>query len=103
MRRTTALLGLAVVAVGVWLITRTHAIDASCSTPSNPTLGIGVSTDCQHVVNLYFLGFVLSIGGAVILLLVLVAMAKSDHAARRERARQARQRLSERRSRRDPA
>ncbi len=96
-------MGLAVVAVGIALITRTHAIDASCSAPSNPTLGIGVSTNCQHILNLYFLGFVLAIGGAVILLLVLVAMAKSDRAARRERARQARQRQRERRAPSDPA
>jgi len=97
-RRTTALLSLTAIAVGIWLITRTHAIDSSCASPANPTLGIGVNADCQHILNLYFLGFVIAVGGAVVLLLVLVAMAKNDRAARRERGREARQRMRERRA-----
>jgi len=69
-------LGVVVVAVGIWLITRVDAVNNACSVNASPSTGAGVSPNCMNMVSMYFLGFALIIGGLVFLLLALLAMAK---------------------------
>jgi UPF0716 family protein affecting phage T7 exclusion len=102
-RRLTLALSLATVAVGVWLIVREHGPNNACQILSSPLTGTGVGLNCQSVLALYFLGFVLVIGGLLITALALVAMVRSDRAARREQAVVAQRRIEARRGLRDAA
>ncbi len=57
-------LGLATVAVGVWLLHQTHAVDLACRLNASPLTGAGVAPNCMNDVSFYFLGFVLTTAGA---------------------------------------
>jgi hypothetical protein len=102
-RRLTFVLSLATVAVGLWLIFRVHAVDHVCSTLSSPLTGSGLAISCQNVLSFYFLGFVLTVGGLMVLALALLAMAKDDRAARRASAVVAQRRIAEHKGLRDAA
>ncbi|MGB7103333.1 MAG: hypothetical protein WBD82_01930 [Acidimicrobiales bacterium] len=79
MRRTSMILSLAVIGVGVWLLTRVHAVAAVCSgTVSLYTGAGGVSTHCMNEAATYFLGFALTIMGLVVLDIALVSMARRE-------------------------
>lgn len=78
MRKIAILLSLLSLAVGIWLLVRGHDLGTACSLQSNGTTGAGVSTDCMNRVTFYFLGFALTIGGLMALMLSLLAMAKRN-------------------------
>jgi len=72
-RRTTFVLSLTTVGVGIWLITRVGPLNAACNSNA-PTAGFGASTDCMNIVSSYFIGYALTIGGLVILALALMSI-----------------------------
>jgi len=79
-RRIFIILSVATASVGIWLITRTHELDVVCNADSSSYTGAGVSVNCMNIVSSYFLGFALAVGGMIVFLLSVLAMAKHDSA-----------------------
>jgi hypothetical protein len=75
-RRVTVFLSAATVAVGTWLLTRGHAQVTSCNVYSSQFNGTTANAACARATSSYLSGAALTIGGAVVLILVLFALAK---------------------------
>ncbi len=104
-RKAAIILSLATIGVGVWLLSRVHAINDACSSIASPLTGSGLRIDCQNMVSYYYIGFALLLGGLLVLGLTLFAVAQRQRElrARRESAEVARLRLQEKTSMRDAA
>ena len=75
-----SLAALAALAVGIWVITRVHTLDAVCAVKTNSLAG--ASTSCINQVSFYFVGFALTAGGLITLMLALLMMVKRDRRVR---------------------
>lgn len=84
--------------VGAWLIARVHTVVDSCRALSNPIAGTGLATTCQANVDYYYVGFALTLGGLIILVLATFGTVKRrrDQRARHERARVAKMEMEKR-------
>lgn len=91
-------LSLAVLAAGIYLITRVHSLNADCSSNASPLTGAGVKPDCMSSVSLYFIGFVLVVAAMVVLMLAFMSMKRRDRADRHASAKRASARISGRSS-----
>jgi hypothetical protein len=77
-------MSLATLGVGVWLLTRVHAVAAVCSGTVSIFTGTGgVSTHCANMAASYFLGFALVMLSLLALAISLISMAKKDRYDRR--------------------
>jgi uncharacterized membrane protein len=85
MRRVAIVIGMAIGGVGIWLLTKVHSVNATCTATVSIFTGKGVNPNCENVAAFYFLGFALTILGLIILTLALVSMAKRDRYERRSR------------------
>lgn len=74
MGKITAFLSLAVVSVGVWMITAVTTLNTVCTVDSSPL--VRTSAACMSRLPFYFFSFALAIGGLIILMLSLLAMAR---------------------------
>jgi hypothetical protein len=75
-KRITLALGLITTVVGVWVLTRGHAQESSC-TSYNREFGHGaVSSVCARAVGSYLMGAALAMSGLVIVVLLTFSVAK---------------------------
>jgi hydrogenase/urease accessory protein HupE len=82
-------MSLATLGVGVWLLTRVHAVTAVCSGTVSLFTGAGVSTHCMNMAASYFLGFALVMLSLLALAISLISMAKKERYDRRRLRRSA--------------
>ncbi len=75
-RKSAFLLSLATTFVGVWVLTRGHAEESACSS-YNSEFGHGaVASLCARAVASYLMGTALTMGGAVLVVLLAFSIAK---------------------------
>lgn len=75
-KRITLALALVTTFVGVWVLTRGHVQESSCSS-YNSEFGHGaVSSICARAVSSYLMGAALAMGGLVIVVLLTFSIAK---------------------------
>jgi hypothetical protein len=70
----TVALSVATVAVGVWLLVHGHAAVAACSGLGSQYTSSPLYAVCHRATSSYLLGVFLTLGGAVVLLLVLIGL-----------------------------
>jgi hypothetical protein len=75
-KRITLALALITTFVGVWVLTRGHAQESSCNS-YNSEFGHGaVSAVCTRAVGSYLMGAALTMGGLVIVVVLIFSIAK---------------------------
>jgi hypothetical protein len=75
-KRIALALGLITTFVGVWVLTRGHAQEASCNS-YNSEFGHGaVSSICARAIGSYLMGAALAMGGVVLVVLLTFSIAK---------------------------
>lgn len=77
LKRVFELFGLATMGVGVYFIVSEHSKNTVCNATEGKFVGLGMSTQCQHVVYAYFGGFVLLAMGALVVIFGLLATRKA--------------------------
>jgi len=82
-------MSLATLGVGVWLLTRVHAVSAVCSGTVSLTTGTGLSSHCMNQAATYFLGCALVMLSLLALAISLISMAKRERYDRRRVRRRA--------------
>ena len=82
-------MSLATLGVGIWLLTRAHAVAAGCSGTVSLFTGTGVTSHCMNEAASYFLGFALTILGLMVLAIALFTMARKERFAERMNRRRA--------------
>lgn len=70
------------------MIAHVHSVEHACSTLSSPLEGTGLGVNCENSISYYYIGFALTLGGLIVLALVLVGTAQRarERKARHERA-----------------
>jgi hypothetical protein len=75
-KRITLALSLITTVVGVWVLTRGHAQEASCNSYKSE-FGHGVASSiCARAVGSYLMGAALTMGGLVVVVLLTFSIAK---------------------------
>jgi hypothetical protein len=77
LKRFFELFGLITMAVGVYFVVLEHQKNTVCNQTAGKFVGFGVSAECQHVVYVYFGGFILLALGALVVIFGLLATRKS--------------------------
>jgi len=75
-RRVTVFLSVTTVLVGTWVLSQGHSKVSACNSYSSQFAGTSTHAECARATSSYFSGVALTMGGVVILALVLFAMAK---------------------------
>jgi hypothetical protein len=75
-KRATLFLSVATVGVGTWVFTRGHSQVSSCNSFAGQTRATSAGTICARATSSYLMGAALTMGGLVIVTLVLFAMTK---------------------------
>ncbi len=75
-RRVTVFLSVTTVLVGAWVLNQGHSKVSACNSYSSQFDGTSTHSVCARATSSYFTGVALTMGGLVVLALVLFAMAK---------------------------
>ena len=78
-RKFVALVGLAIIAVGGWIIKTQHARDAACAMHSGHTTSPSYNASCSSIITSYFVGFAVVLGGALVFVFAVAVMKKRQH------------------------
>jgi hypothetical protein len=80
LKRTVIGLGLAVMAFGIWTLTRAHAQGATCtvSTATGAAARSGLDSTCVKSLMSYSLGFVFVASGVIIAIIALTMIAQQE-------------------------
>jgi hypothetical protein len=78
-KRFFELLGLAVMAVGIYFVLSEQTQNDACNAIEGKFVGLGMSAQCQHVVYAYFGGFVLLAAGLLVVIFGLLATRKASN------------------------
>ncbi|MFZ1063251.1 MAG: hypothetical protein WAN30_07250 [Acidimicrobiales bacterium] len=68
-KRLSVVVSLAVLGIGVWLVSRGHEVDRVCKVNSVTTNGNQHFSHCMNLISTYFLGYALCILGFILLLM----------------------------------
>ncbi len=79
-RRVTVFLSVATVLVGAWVLSQGHSKVSACNAYSSQFAGTSTHSACARATSSYFTGVTLTMGGVVVLALVLFAMARRSRA-----------------------
>jgi hypothetical protein len=82
-RKFVALVGLAVIAVGGWIIKTQHAKDAVCSMHNGHTTSPTFNANCSSVITSYFTGFAIVLLGALVFGFAVAVMKRRQRGGRR--------------------
>jgi hypothetical protein len=77
LKRFFELLGLVTMGVGLWLVTANESKNTACNAIEGKYKGLGMSTECSHIVYSYFSGFVLLALGVMVVIFGLLSTRKS--------------------------
>jgi hypothetical protein len=80
-RKVTVFLSVTTVGVGSWLLTHGHDQVNSCNAYASQFKGTAANAMCTRATSSYFSGVALTLGGVVVLTLVLFAMARHTRSA----------------------
>jgi|GEM_PF-3513404 len=73
-RRFVALVSLAIIVVGVWIIKTQHAKDAACAIRNGRTTTPTYNANCSSVITSYFAGFAIALLGALVFVFAVAVM-----------------------------
>jgi hypothetical protein len=76
-KRFFELLGLVTMGVGLWLVITNEHQNHACDAIEGKYRGLGMSTQCSHIVYSYFSGFVLLALGVMVVIFGLLSTRKS--------------------------
>jgi hypothetical protein len=76
-KRLFELFGLATMGVGIYFIVSEQGQNNACNAINEKYVGLGMTTQCQHVVYAYFGGFVLLALGVVVVVFGMLATRKA--------------------------
>ncbi len=75
-RKSVLVLGLITTFVGVWVLTRGHAEESACTSYASEFGHGAVGSVCARAVSSYLIGVALTMGGVIIVALLLFSIAK---------------------------
>ena len=73
-RRFVALVSLAIIVVGVWIIKTQHAKDAACAMLNGRTTTPTYKANCSSIITSYFAGSAIVLLGALVLMFAMATM-----------------------------
>ena len=73
-RRFVALVSLAIIVVGVWIIKTQHAKDAACAMRNGRTTTPTYNANCSSVITSYFAGFAIALLGVLVFIFAVTVM-----------------------------
>lgn len=75
-RKSALVLGLITTFVGVWVLTRGHAEESACNSYANAVGRATIDAGCARAVSAYLMGAALTMGGLIVVVLLLFAIAR---------------------------
>jgi hypothetical protein len=75
-RKATIVVGAATLCAGVWIVAGMHHLNNVCTTNAAAASGAGASVNCVKASSSYLIGLSMTIGGFLILMLTVVALAR---------------------------